>query len=82
MKKILINFVRFYQRFISPILPPSCRYYPTCSSYMIQAIEKYGALKGTLMGVSRISRCHPFVSGGLDEVPDNFSLKRNKKNSL
>lgn len=77
MKKILITLVRFYQRFISPAFPPSCRYYPTCSSYMIQAIEVHGALKGFLMGISRILRCHPFRKGGLDYVPEKFSLKRN-----
>ncbi|MDR2976343.1 MAG: membrane protein insertion efficiency factor YidD [Streptococcaceae bacterium] len=77
MKKFLIMLVRGYQRFISPIFPPSCRYYPTCSSYMIQALQKHGALKGFLMGIARILRCHPFVPGGVDEVPDHFSLKRN-----
>lgn len=60
MKKKLISLVRFYQRFISPAFPPSCRYYPTCSNYMIQAIKTHGAIKGTLMGVARILRCHPF----------------------
>lgn len=77
MKKILITLVRFYQRFISPAIPPRCRYYPTCSSYMIKAIEVHGALKGVLMGTARILRCHPFRKGGLDYVPVKFSLKRN-----
>ncbi|MGT2958613.1 membrane protein insertion efficiency factor YidD [Streptococcus bovimastitidis] len=77
MNAFLIALVRFYQKFISPIFPPSCRYRPTCSSYMIQAIEKRG-LKGVLMGTARILRCHPFVEGGEDPVPDHFSLKRNK----
>ncbi|WP_460022349.1 membrane protein insertion efficiency factor YidD [Lactovum odontotermitis] len=77
MKKFLIAFVHGYQRFISPILPPSCRYYPTCSNYMIQAIQKHGAAKGFLMGTARILRCHPFVQGGIDYVPDHFSLRRN-----
>jgi putative membrane protein insertion efficiency factor len=77
MKKILIAFVRGYQRFISPILPPSCRYYPTCSSYMIQAVQMHGAAKGFVMGIARILRCHPFVKGGIDYVPDHFSLRRN-----
>lgn len=77
MKKVLIAPVRFYQKFISPAFPPSCRYNPTCSNYMIEAIEKHG-LKGVLMGITRILRCHPFVQGGDDPVPDRFSLRRNK----
>lgn len=77
MKRIMIALVRGYQRFVSPLFPPSCRYYPTCSSYMIQAIQVHGAFKGLLMGTARILRCHPFVRGGIDYVPRNFSLKRN-----
>lgn len=77
MKQIIILPIKFYQKYISPGLPPSCRYYPTCSSYMIQAVEKHGALKGTAMGTSRILRCHPFAQAGVDHVPDHFSLKRN-----
>lgn len=75
LKKILIGFVQFYQKFISPMFPPSCRYTPTCSSYMIQSIERFGAIKGTGMGVWRILRCHPFVKGGYDPVPEK---KRHK----
>lgn len=77
MSRFLIWLVRGYQRFISPLFPPSCRYYPTCSSYMIEAVKVHGAGKGFLMGISRILRCHPFVRGGIDYVPRNFSLKRN-----
>lgn len=77
MKKFLIYLVRGYQRFISPSFPPSCRYYPTCSNYMIRAIQVHGAVKGTLMGTARILRCHPFVRGGIDYVPKNFKLTRN-----
>ncbi|MBZ6527176.1 membrane protein insertion efficiency factor YidD [Aerococcaceae bacterium DSM 111021] len=76
MKNIIIKPVRFYQKFISPGLPSSCRYYPTCSSYMIEAVEQHGALKGTTMGIARIGRCHPFAEGGIDHVPKNFTLKR------
>lgn len=75
LKKILIGFVQFYQKFISPMFPPSCRYTPTCSSYMIQSIERFGAIKGTGMGIWRILRCHPFVKGGYDPVPEK---KRHK----
>ncbi|MGT2637861.1 membrane protein insertion efficiency factor YidD [Streptococcus ratti] len=80
MKKLLIAPVRFYQKFISPFFPASCRYRPTCSAYMIEAIEKHG-LKGILMGIARILRCHPFVKGGQDPVPDHFTLRRNDKDS-
>ncbi|MGQ7355836.1 membrane protein insertion efficiency factor YidD [Streptococcus suis] len=77
MTKLLIGLVRFYQKCISPLFPPSCRYQPTCSTYMIEALQKHG-LKGFLMGLARIGRCHPFVEGGEDPVPDHFSLRRNK----
>ncbi|AOA02562.1 MULTISPECIES: membrane protein insertion efficiency factor YidD [Carnobacterium] len=77
LKKIWLAPIRFYQKFISPMLPPRCRYYPTCSTYALTAIEKHGIIKGTIMGTSRILRCHPFVKGGLDYVPTTFSLKRN-----
>lgn len=61
--------VRFYQQAISPYLPPSCRYVPTCSTYAIQAIEKYGAAKGSYLAAKRILRCNPFHKGGYDPVP-------------
>ncbi|MCI1892911.1 membrane protein insertion efficiency factor YidD [Schleiferilactobacillus perolens] len=77
MRRLLLGFVRFYQRFISPLTPPSCRYYPTCSNYMLQAVQKFGAVRGFLMGLARILRCNPFVKGGFDPVPDHFSLRRN-----
>ena len=78
LKKFIISLVRFYQRNISPLSPPSCRYSPSCSEYMVQAVKKYGALKGSLMGIARILRCHPFVKGGYDPVPEHFQLSRNK----
>jgi putative membrane protein insertion efficiency factor len=62
----LIFLVRIYQRGISPLLGPSCRYDPTCSTYMIEAIRKYGAWRGMLRGLRRILRCHPFTAGGYD----------------
>ncbi|MGT2926031.1 membrane protein insertion efficiency factor YidD [Streptococcus cuniculipharyngis] len=74
--KLVIYLVRAYQRWISPLFPPSCIYRPTCSAYMIEAIEKHG-IKGVVMGLARIGRCHPFARAGSDEVPDHFSLKRN-----
>lgn len=68
MNKILIGIIRFYQKFISPLKPPSCRFYPTCSEYAIQALRKYGAIKGGWKSIVRISKCHPFHPGGHDPV--------------
>ncbi|AVR47290.1 membrane protein insertion efficiency factor YidD [Christiangramia fulva] len=69
MVKILIALVRFYQKFISPVTPSSCRYSPTCSSYMIEAIKIHGPLKGLWLGIKRIARCHPWGGHGYDPVP-------------
>jgi hypothetical protein len=69
MKQLALALLRFYKRYISPGLPSACRFEPTCSVYMYQAIEKYGVFKGGWMGVRRISRCHPFHPGGYDPVP-------------
>lgn len=69
IKRILLALVRFYQKGISPLLGPHCRYQPTCSEYMLQAIERYGAARGLWLGVKRICRCHPFAKGGYDPVP-------------
>lgn len=68
MKRLLIKAVRFYQKGISPFLPASCRYTPTCSQYAIEALERYGALKGSYLGIKRILRCHPFHPGGYDPL--------------
>lgn len=76
MKKLFMAGVRGYQKFISPMFPPSCRYHPTCSQYTLEAIDRHGAFKGSLMGAARILRCNPFAEGGFDPVPDHFSLKR------
>ena len=61
--------IRFYQLAISPMMPAACRYYPSCSNYAIEAIDKYGALKGGWLAAQRILRCHPFRPGGFDPVP-------------
>ena len=68
MKGMLVM-LRFYKREISPMLPPCCRYTPTCSEYAMQAVEKYGAVKGGWLTAKRILRCHPFHEGGYDPVP-------------
>lgn len=68
MKTLMIVCIRFYQLFISPLFPPTCRFYPTCSQYAIEAIRKKGALKGGWLAVKRIAKCHPFHPGGYDTV--------------
>ncbi|HHV32196.1 membrane protein insertion efficiency factor YidD [Caproiciproducens sp. LBM24188] len=75
MKRPLIWLIRFYQTAISPHKRPSCKYYPTCSNYALQAIERFGALKGTCLAIYRILRCNPFSRGGYDPVPE----KRDKR---
>ncbi|AFC29747.1 membrane protein insertion efficiency factor YidD [Paenibacillus mucilaginosus] len=69
MKKALQAPVRFYRRFISPLKPPTCRFYPTCSEYALEALEKHGAARGSWLTVKRICKCHPFHPGGVDHVP-------------
>ncbi|HPO89918.1 MAG TPA: membrane protein insertion efficiency factor YidD [Victivallales bacterium] len=78
LSDILISFLKFYKSFISPFLPPMCRFRPTCSEYMMIAIKKHGIFKGLIMGITRILRCNPLCSGGYDPVPDKFSILRNK----
>lgn len=68
IKQIAIGLLRGYKYIISPLLPPSCRFTPTCSEYAIEAISKYGVLKGSLLGMKRVLRCHPFSAGGYDPV--------------
>lgn len=69
MKGVLLALIRFYRRWISPALPPTCRFEPSCSLYAYQAIERYGAWRGGWLGLRRISRCHPWNPGGYDPVP-------------
>ncbi len=64
--KTIIGLIKLYKRLISPIFPSSCRYYPTCSTYAIESIEKYGIIKGSLKAIWRIIRCNPFSKGGVD----------------
>ncbi|MDQ2976670.1 MAG: membrane protein insertion efficiency factor YidD [Acidobacteriota bacterium] len=68
MKSLLIAFLRFYKLVISPFLPPSCRFSPTCSEYASEAISRYGAFRGTGLALRRLLRCHPFSAGGYDPV--------------
>ncbi|MBN1468817.1 MAG: membrane protein insertion efficiency factor YidD [Fusobacteriaceae bacterium] len=74
MKIILILIIKFYQKFISPFLGKNCRFYPTCSCYGIEAINKHGAVKGLYLTIKRILKCNPFNDGGVDFVPDKFKF--------
>ncbi|MDR2502194.1 MAG: membrane protein insertion efficiency factor YidD [Oscillospiraceae bacterium] len=69
MKRVLLGIVRLYRRYISPMTPPSCRFEPTCSRYCMEAIEKYGAVKGSWLSMRRILKCNPLCKGGYDPVP-------------
>ena len=70
MKYLALALIRAYQRFISPLLPPACRFEPSCSRYGYEAISRYGFVQGGWLAVKRLSRCHPFNPGGYDPVPD------------
>ncbi|MFE4143400.1 membrane protein insertion efficiency factor YidD [Peribacillus sp. YIM B13472] len=70
LKKILMGFIRFYQVAISPLKPPTCRFYPTCSHYGLEAINRFGPIKGSWLALIRILKCHPFHPGGIDLVPE------------
>lgn len=76
--KILISFVRGYQLLVSPLLGVSCRFQPTCSQYMIEAISRFGVMRGTWLGLRRLSHCHPWHEGGLDPVPESKKLNINE----
>ncbi len=78
MKKILVSLIGAYRRFISPVKKPCCRFYPSCSEYAIEAIETYGAFKGTAMAIWRVLRCNPFCKGGYDPVKAPVKRRREK----
>ncbi|NLP51441.1 membrane protein insertion efficiency factor YidD [Bacillus sp. RO1] len=70
MKHVFLSIIRFYRKFISPLTPPTCRFYPTCSQYGMEAIGRFGAIKGGWLTIKRILKCHPFHPGGIDHVPE------------
>jgi putative membrane protein insertion efficiency factor len=68
MRGLTVAVLRVYKRFISPMLPSACRFHPTCSEYMMEAVQRYGTARGVLLGLRRLSKCHPFHEGGYDPV--------------
>ena len=72
MEVILLQLIKFYKRFLSPLFPASCRFHPTCSDYAASAIKEWGAARGSLLAAKRLIRCHPFHPGGFDSVPVNL----------
>ena len=82
MKYIVLGLIKFYRKFISPLFPPKCKYYPTCSTYALEAVRRYGAARGTALAVWRILRCNPWSLGGIDPVPDKFTVRVKKYNFI
>ena len=76
LKKAFIGLIRFYQFAISPLKPPSCRFYPTCSQYGLEAVKRFGAIKGGWLTLLRILKCHPFHPGGIDYVPEKWPKRK------
>ncbi|MFC7787055.1 membrane protein insertion efficiency factor YidD [Rossellomorea sp. GCM10028870] len=75
MKRLLLLVFKVYQRVISPLKPPTCRFYPTCSHYGVQAVSRFGAIRGGWLTIKRIFKCHPFHPGGIDYVPEKWPSK-------
>ena len=69
MRVVLLAMLTVYRRVVSPLLPPACRFYPTCSAYAAEAVRRHGALRGSVLSVKRLARCHPLCEGGIDPVP-------------
>lgn len=79
MKNIPIFFIWIYKKIISPLFPPRCKYYPSCSEYSMQAFKKHGFFKGAILSVWRLLRCNPFSKGGVDHVPESFEIIKRRK---
>jgi len=78
VKHIFIALIQFYRKFISPLKPPTCRFYPTCSEYGLESYRRFGAIKGTYLTIRRILKCHPFHQGGFDPVPEKEEKHKQK----
>jgi uncharacterized protein len=76
MQKIFLAFIRLYQLVISPLKPPTCRFYPTCSHYGMESIKRFGAIRGGWLTIKRIVKCHPFHPGGIDHVPEKWPSRK------
>lgn len=76
LSKMMMKIIRFYQIVISPLKPPTCRFYPTCSHYGLEAVKRFGALKGGFLTIKRILKCHPLHPGGFDYVPEEWPNKK------
>jgi putative membrane protein insertion efficiency factor len=81
MKSLALGLLRLYKRWISPSFPPSCRYVPTCSEYAMEAVERYGVVRGGAMAAWRVLRCHPLAKGGLDAVAKDGSVRAGRESS-
>ncbi|MEI7904008.1 MAG: membrane protein insertion efficiency factor YidD [Candidatus Firestonebacteria bacterium] len=75
MKPLILFLIKIYKKIVSPLLPPSCRFTPTCSEYAAEAVKKFGAARGSYLAVKRLLKCHPFHSGGFDPVPNKRRTK-------
>ena len=81
-RRLLVLMIRGYQRFLSPLTPPTCRFYPSCSAYAVIALERHGVVKGTRLAVWRILRCNPWNPGGVDDVPPAGSHRRHPHDAV
>ncbi|MCI8500644.1 MAG: membrane protein insertion efficiency factor YidD [Oscillospiraceae bacterium] len=79
MKRAALWLIRFYQRFLSGLKPPCCRFYPTCSQYALEAVGRFGFFRGGYLALKRILRCNPLFKGGIDPVPERFSFFRKRE---
>ncbi len=79
MKKVAVWLIRFYQKYLSGKKPPCCRFYPTCSQYALEAVQRFGFFRGGYLALKRILRCNPLFKGGIDPVPERFTFFRKKK---
>lgn len=79
MKKLFLLLIQFYRKHISPCFPPCCRYYPNCSDYALEAIQRFGSIKGGYLAIRRFLRCHPLHKGGFDPVPIEWKDRKEKR---